>query len=387
MRFLLSDGNATYQDGVFTFALDRRLRNATRARVRKVSYVADTGLSVVPNIVYLRSSAFHSIAADKHSVILTATQHENSVDVLAALEEQHAAGRFRLMEAPRSFPLAYTHLRNLDFYFTDPAGTNLSFTESAEDEVTAAMIEGRSDLFLFLNFSDSAKVTLDTSGPSYLLTEIEAVNDSTFEFIPNSGSGIAYVDFGSNGGKCAQFNNDWIRLNDASTVEEPEDGTLSLLFQSQANTTDTQVIVDWYRWRIYVNAGGKLAYYDGAIQETSISVENSKDYLLSVRRDNSGPGNFLWRLEKLEDNTVQTASTGHGGNSGGTGLFDWGGNSSYSAAGFEASNLVVITSIADSDVSTIETYLKQYYRGLTSTSSGATSTDATWFAEIDINTR
>jgi L-asparaginase/Glu-tRNA(Gln) amidotransferase subunit D len=47
----------------------------------------------------------------------------------------------------------------------------------------------------------------------------------------------------------------------------------------------------------------------------------------------------------------------------------------------------VITSIADSDVSTIETYLKQYYRGLTSSSSGATSTDATWFAEIDINTR
>jgi len=160
MRFLLSDGNANYQDGVFTFALDRRLRNATRARVRKVSYVADTSLSVVPNIVYLRSSAFHSIAADKHSVILTANQHENSVDVLAALEEHHAAGRFRLMEAPRSFPLAYTHLRNLDFYFTDPAGNNLSFTESAEDEVTAAAIAARSDLFLFLNYSDSSKVTM-----------------------------------------------------------------------------------------------------------------------------------------------------------------------------------------------------------------------------------
>ena len=89
----------------------------------------------------------------------------------------------------------------------------------------------------------------------------------------------------------------------------------------------------------------------------------------------------------MSDNTVQSADSYHGGNSSGTGLFDIGGNSTYSAAGSESSNLVVITSVADADVLTIETYLKQYYRGLISTSSGATSTDATWFAEIDINTR
>ena len=75
-------------------------------------------------------------------------------------------------------------------------------------------------------------------------------------------------------------------------------------------------------------------------------------------------------MEKLSDNTVQTDSTANGNNSGGTGLFDWGGNSSYSAAGFEASNLVVITSIADADVSVIETYLKQYFRGLESIAGG-----------------
>ena len=46
VRFLLSDGNATYSNGVFTFALDRRLRNATAARFRKASYVLDTSVSV-----------------------------------------------------------------------------------------------------------------------------------------------------------------------------------------------------------------------------------------------------------------------------------------------------------------------------------------------------
>ena len=168
MRFLLSDGNATYEDGVFTFALDRRLRNATRARVRKVSYIVDPTLAVVPSVVYLRSRAFHSLAANKHTVILTATQHENSVDVLASLEEEHATGRFRLMEAPRSIPLNYTHLRNLDFYFTNPAGGNLSFTETLETAVTAAEIATRADLFLFLNYTDASKVTTTGSEPAVL---------------------------------------------------------------------------------------------------------------------------------------------------------------------------------------------------------------------------
>ena len=89
VRFLLSDGNATYSNGVFTFALDRRLRNATAARFRKASYVLDTSVAVAPNIVYLRSRALNSISANTHTVILTDTQHENAVDVLAILEDTH----------------------------------------------------------------------------------------------------------------------------------------------------------------------------------------------------------------------------------------------------------------------------------------------------------
>ena len=125
VRFLLSDGNATYSNGVFTFALDRRLRNATQARFRKASYVLDTSVAVAPNIVYLRSRALNSISANTHTVILTDTQHENAVDVLAILEDTHTTGRYRMIEDPRTLPLTYSHLRNLDFYFTDPA---LSFT-------------------------------------------------------------------------------------------------------------------------------------------------------------------------------------------------------------------------------------------------------------------
>ena len=145
VRFLLSDGNATYSNGVFTFALDRRRRNATQARFRKASYVLDSSVSVVPNIVYLRSRALNKISANTHTVILTDSQHENAVDVLAVLEDTHTTGRYRMIEDPRPLPLTYSHLRNLDFYFTDPAGNNLSFTETAEDAVTAATIAARPD--------------------------------------------------------------------------------------------------------------------------------------------------------------------------------------------------------------------------------------------------
>ena len=387
VRFLLSNGNSTYSNGVFTFSLDRRLRNVTRARFRKASYVIDPSVSVVPNIVYLRSRALNAIAANTHTVILASNAHENAVDVFGILEDTHTTGRYRMIEDPRTVPLAYSHLRNLDFYFTDPDGNNLSFTETSEQAITAAEIAVRSDLFLFLNFTDSTKVTTTGSEPDVLLTEIEAVNDSTFEFIPNSGSGIAYEDFGSNGGKCAQFNNDWVRLNDASTTNEPLIGTFCVLFKTQPNTTDVQVICDWYLFRLYINAGGALSYYDGSVQETSISVENSTDYLLTVRRDNPGDvgagTGFAWRLEKLSDNTVQSAVSFHGGNSPGSGLFDIAGNSSHSAAGMEISNMIVISSIADSDVSTIEKYLKQYYRGL-ETVEGGDALPGKFMLELDI---
>ena len=155
-------------------------------------------------------------------------------------------------------------------------------------------------------------------------------------------------------------------------MEEPGTGTLCLLFKTQPNTTDVQVMTDWYRWRIYVNAGGVLSYYDGAVQETSIAVSNSTDYLLSVRRDEAA-STFVWRLEDLSDNSTQTDSTANGDNSAGTGLFDIGGNSSHSAAGSVSSNLVLISSVADSDVEAVELYLRDYYEDQGVSGGGASS--------------
>ena len=127
MRLLLSDGNASKSDGVYTFGLDKRPSNATTVRVRKADfqYTVPTG-SVAPLVVYMRSIALHNAARNKHSAILKANQHDDSVDVIAVLEESHTTARYRLRDPSHVIFLNQNIIRNMDFYFTDPAGFNLA---------------------------------------------------------------------------------------------------------------------------------------------------------------------------------------------------------------------------------------------------------------------
>ena len=127
MRLLLSDGNASKSNGVYTFSLDKRPSNATTVRVRKADfqYTVPVG-SVAPHVVYMRSTALHNAARNKHSAILKANQHDDSVDVIAVLEESHTTARYRLRDSSHIIFLNQNIIRNLDFYFTNPAGFNLA---------------------------------------------------------------------------------------------------------------------------------------------------------------------------------------------------------------------------------------------------------------------
>ena len=99
----------------------------------------------------------------------------------------------------------YSHLRPLDIYFTNPAGTNvLGIGSDALDVPTASQIAARTDLWMFVDFLDTTKITTPTAGT---LTEVIAVNDSEFDFDTTNGTAVVYEDFGSNSGKCVRFNN------------------------------------------------------------------------------------------------------------------------------------------------------------------------------------
>ena len=136
MRFILNHGNSVLEDGVYTFKLDKRLSNASVAQVLKASFELTT-VGVEPLVVYLRSDALHALASRKHTVELTANAHENSSNIIAVLEESHTKGRYRLRGIEQAIPLNYSHLRNIDFYFTDHAGTNVvqAAASTEHDEV------------------------------------------------------------------------------------------------------------------------------------------------------------------------------------------------------------------------------------------------------------
>jgi hypothetical protein len=74
----------------------------------------------------MRSTALHRCARNKHTAILKANQHDDSVDVIAVLEETHTTARYRLRDNTHIIFLNDNILRNIDFYFTDPAGFNLA---------------------------------------------------------------------------------------------------------------------------------------------------------------------------------------------------------------------------------------------------------------------
>ena len=147
MRFLLSDGNSTHADGVYTFSLDQRLANATVARVTKADYhyTIPSG-AVAPHVVYMRSAALHKMVKNKHTVVLKNSQHVDSVDVIGVLEETYTPGRYRLRSWQPVLRLNYTHLREIDIYFTDPSGTVIG--AAVEGGTTASDITDHASTFV-----------------------------------------------------------------------------------------------------------------------------------------------------------------------------------------------------------------------------------------------
>ena len=392
MRFLLSDGNSTHADGVYTFSLDQRLANATVARVTKADYQYTVPVgAVAPHVVYMRSAALHKMAKNKHTVVLKNNQHVDSVDVIGVLEETHTPGRYRLRSWQPLLRLNYTHLREIDIYFTDPAGAVIG-AAVASDPTTASDITTHASIFMFLDFEDSTKITTDPLSGE--LTEIIATNDSNLEFQASDGSAIGYGDWGST--KALDYGSeDYVQLRDDDGVAEPEEGFLCMLFNSQTDSSDYN-IVDFYRWRILAvdSGGGELTLQkhpaSAAGDDSGIVVAEDKPYLLTVKRvAGSGYGdtyNFEWTLEDLSSGgSTQTATTGSGDNSSGTGLFSFG-TSSYSNASLKIGSVIMMSSTAAADVALAQDFLRDRYKGTSSSGSTSVDLDAT-FSEIDIDTK
>ena len=157
MRYLIHSDDCVFDtaSGKHTITLDRRISNPSHVELVKCVYEAPTDAGgVYPLAVYVRSEGIHSLVRSKHTIQLTANNHENDADVIAVLKESFGAKRY-LLEKERGFFLKeHAYVRSFDFYFTDNNSIIGKPESSVEQAVTAAEIAVRSDLFLFLNFSD-----------------------------------------------------------------------------------------------------------------------------------------------------------------------------------------------------------------------------------------
>ena len=253
MRFILSDKKAILVDNKYRYKLNTRLHNASVFQLKKCSFQTD--MVTPPLVVFLKSDALHALSGQKHTVELKAENHQDASNILAMLEETHTKGRYRLNGQPRRVPIKYSHNRDLDFYFTDHAGNNIVTNSSSESNIpTATTIGARSDLHMFLDFTNEDKLTLPTAST---LTGIEAVNNSNMAFVTTGGTAVQYNDFGD--GKCAHFSADWIRLTDAIVGNEPTSSTLMMLFKSQVSQDD-YAILDFGRFKAYASLG--QIYFD-----------------------------------------------------------------------------------------------------------------------------
>ena len=120
-KFLLHSSLANY-DAVskrWTFALEKRLSNPTRIRLRKATYSTPGDVSPHPQVVYLRSNALARMITRKHTMELRSVGHENASNVIATLTETHTRGRYRIVGG-QTFPVNPNQSeRNIDLYFTD----------------------------------------------------------------------------------------------------------------------------------------------------------------------------------------------------------------------------------------------------------------------------
>ena len=105
MRYLIHSDDCVFDTstGKHTITLDRRISNPSHVELVKCVYEAPTDAGgVYPLAVYVRSEGIHSLVRNKHTIQLTASNHENDADVVAVLKESVGARRY-ILEKERGF--------------------------------------------------------------------------------------------------------------------------------------------------------------------------------------------------------------------------------------------------------------------------------------------
>ena len=401
VRLLLHSEDATYDDSTkrYKFVLDKRIQRPTQITVSKCTYANASGVPVHPLVVYFESQALSKLVQQKHTLQLKTTNHDHQTDVLATCLETHTVGRYAQEDKRVLSTDPDLHIKEIDIAFSDN-GTLLAKTASAAQNPTGSdedVLAIGDALLAFIDFAPARVLSqsfapLSTPGDTVYYLYNRGSNTNLI-FQNNYGNGTQLSAIGEHRGITRQGN--WESVVDSTPVDLNDvDDEFMVHSLFKLTSLDWTLLFDVGYMKIYI-WGQQLAYEDAAGQRHGVlNVIPHVDYLLTVRRRDLNDGaniNFEYRLERLDDNTVQTAQSGSGltapPNANGF-AWRWGISSTHFRQ--VQSCWILHNGLDATHETTCQNWIRNTYNGTTTASSSgaeSTSQDASWFIELEVESR
>ena len=411
MRYLLHHSDATYNSTSkkWFFTLDRRISNPRSVTLKKCVFTASTADSY-PSIVYMRSDALHGLSKTKHTVELKNSDHENSSDVIAILEETHTHGRYAMKDQGVTFPVhGHTHLRSIDIYFTDGttklAGTVSEGAVAADDSTISSM--SASVLLVWWDM-DTLSTLLDSSGNAISGTVGDGIRTlqsrspgATSVQLTAADEQMQYVVVGESHGITSLASNAVLEDLSFPNITSSNDETYMFVFRVPTVTTADVILFGNYHIFLYFDLSdssvARLQYWHSgnqAFTDYSHDFVHGDYYLFHATVTAPGGVHTMEaRFRNLAGSTVvtQTITPGENANMPSSGEWNlginprpswWPGSDprpmNYSAT---MSNLIIMDGASTAQIEAAETWLLAKY-GVATASEG--DKDATFFTELEV---
>ena len=415
MKYLLHSSNAAYNPTKqsWIFNLEERISRANVVQVSRAHFTSSSDQSPHPDVVYMCSSALSHLISEKHTVSLRNAGHRNDTHVIAVLFESHTRGRYIMDRSSKMLQCNPNHVsRTIDIYFTDGSGTKLDGEYSSSGGGGGAAAAGNdseidaisTDLLAWIDY-DNTRV-LDAAfqqstgagsdaqyiynrGPNALL--IFANQYGAAMQLANFGSTLALHQTGSWQSAADSTPVDYTNLNDIFSVH--------FLF-SVTGANNFCYLFDLYMMRIIMYSGS-LQFYDAAGNRNvvqGITIIPLQNYLVSCTRSSDGQGAFEvdWRVEKLSDGTVMTATTGSGLTFPGQIARLWRLGSASTHFTQYQGPFIVHNGESATHIASCQNWLKNKYNGVDTTTASASQEEeaaaagsgdehATFFTQLKIN--
>ena len=397
MKYLLRSSDFTYDTTTFKFFLNLtdKLRTNRALKLDNVAFQLRTDMtgSEAPHCLLLCSNL-----AQLSSKVVFQTAGLNRFDDVVGLLFEINSGRY-VLKTPLSIHVENKDVPRIEFWIRTETGEQLKLAAGEPkpgeaSSINDSVIEGITGLKLF---QDMKANTLLSSA----YAETPAIGDSCRYIYQNSNADTTmvfsgYADFTVSVwglGRGVSSTNSWNYFADGSMPNKWNGYRFTYVWGMKSPQNQAyKVLLFNHRGLIVDLIGGNLSIQDstGQDQSTNIPLLPLKDYIITIKRvaDQDGDGNddFEVEVEKLEDNSKQTATVQCGQDP--TNQTNW----YYSTAQQHfwdqtgvLGPLIAFESVNLTDIANCQDWIRQTYSGSSGSNSAPAGTVNSSFAiEMDV---